>query len=490
MQFSSQALTRYLMFSAAVALVNVACSTATRAQPFVGNINRWVAQDALDAPKSGSILFTGSSSIRRWEQLAFDFADYHVIQRGFGGSQFEHLNSYVNDIVLPYQPSAIVVWEGTNDINSGETPAEVLSDYQNFVNLVHAAQPNVEIFYLGIMPTPGRFACCETANTTLNNSISTMAAGNPKLHYVDLPAPFNALNPPGGNAFLSVFDDAIHLNRDGYEIWTSVIRPQVESVVAANKVFTPNPNTPQAGSKLLFDFGPSNAQDGDHTNSPDTNGNHWNNWHASNGGTVVIAGEHIGNLVDSTGTPTGIDLTITAGFNTNGKINGGLLSPADNLLGDMAVATATQDYFFSTGDKKNFNRSDDVGGGFVIDGLDPNLQYEFAFFGSRSSTETRITEYQLTGANSKVVTLQSSGNNIGDDGSYDGNDDEVATVSGMRPDAFGQIFFDMTLIDGDFAYLNAMKITVSIPEPSAAASLSLVSFTALACCRVRFDRCQ
>ena len=165
------------------------------------DIDRWVAQDALDHPATGSILFTGSSSIRRWEQLAIDFVDYKIIQRGFGGSQFEQLNSYVNQIVLPYNPSAIVVWEGTNDISAdGEPGTEVFSDYQSFVNLVHTAQPDVEIFYLGIMPTPGRQAS-EVQQTFANNAISAMAndPNNPKLHYIDLPAAFATLNPYNGS---------------------------------------------------------------------------------------------------------------------------------------------------------------------------------------------------------------------------------------------------------------------------------------------------
>ena len=88
-------------------------------------------------------------------QLTRDFADYEVIQRGFGGAHFDHLNTYMNDIVLPYNPTAIVVWAGTNDIAGGGDGAEVYADYQAFVTTVLAALPGVHIFYLGIMPTPG-----------------------------------------------------------------------------------------------------------------------------------------------------------------------------------------------------------------------------------------------------------------------------------------------------------------------------------------------
>ena len=441
-------------------------------QPYQADINRWTAQDAVDQPAAGSILFTGSSSIRRWEQLALDFADYKIIQRGFGGSQFEHLNGFINDIVLPYNLSAIVVWEGTNDIASGEPGTEVVSDYQKFVNTVHATQPGVDIFYLGIMPTLGRRGNLPQENVA-NSAIAALAAGNAKLHYIDLPASFATLNPYNGPEFRSKFVDSIHLNRQGYEFWTSAIRPQIEAVLSPNKSFVANPNTLQPAGRILFDFGPSNPTDGDHTLGPDSNGHIWNNWHQADGNVPVNAGEHIGNLVDVAGTSTGIALTITGGFLTNGKLNGGLLTPDDTLLGDLAVATATEDYFYSGADNKQGGGNDDSPGGFMLDGLDPNLAYDFRFLGSRNSTSANITEYLLTGANSKAATLQTSGLNIGNDGSYDGNDDEVTLVAGIRPDQFGQIFVDITLLQGSFAYLNAMEITVAVPEPATATSAML-----------------
>ena len=427
-----------------------------------GDISRWKAQDKLDPPAPGAIVFTGSSSIRRWEQLALDFADYRIIQRGFGGAQFDDLNKYAADIVLPYKPAAVVVWAGTNDLASGGEGDEVFADFQQFVTTVHEAQPSVEIFYLGIMPTPGREGN-RPQEDIANRQISALVYSNPKLHYVDLPTAFTQLDPYQSDAFLNQFVDSIHLSREGYEFWTSLIRPKLEAVVAPNKVFTPNPDTPQPGSRILFDFGPSNAEDGDHTLSPDSNGNYWNNWHEAEGGVPVNAGEHLGNLVDTTGAATGVNLTITGGFSMNGKLNGGLATPQESLLGDLAVASATVDYFFSAADNRQGGGNDEFPGGFMLDGLDPKLAYDFRFFASRGTRATQVTELLVTGANNKKVVIQTSGPKIGHGGAYDGNDNKVAVVAGIRPDAFGQVFVDVTLLKGDFAYIGAMEITVATP---------------------------
>jgi hypothetical protein len=41
-------------------------------------------------------------------------------------------------------------------------------------------------------------------------------------------------------------------------------------------------------------------------------------------------------------------------------------------------------------------------------------------------------------------------------------------ISGVRPDQFGQVFIDLTLKQGSYAHINAMKVTAiaAIPEPS------------------------
>jgi lysophospholipase L1-like esterase len=434
-------------------------------------VNRWAAQDLLDPIAPGSVLFVGSSSVRRWESLTRDFSDYRITQRGFGGSQFSDLNPLLNKIVVPYQPSAIVVWEGTNDIRiGGKSAATVFADFQTFVSSVRAQIPGVPICFLGITPCPSFFynlAQDQTRRDT-NTLIRNYCAANPSLnlHFFDTSTFFEALHdagtPQATAQWNSYFVDDTHLNRAGYQVWLSIVRPALAAVIAPNKTFTANPNTLVAGEKLFFDFGPSDATNGDETNQIDTNGNKWNNWHPTNGGGTINSGEHLRNLVRSTGTGTGIRMTITGGFLCNGKTaSGGLYSPSPALLGDLAVESATEDFWYSTADDVNNATSDDVPGGFMLEGLNPALTYEFRFLGSRSTTETHLTEFKVYGANQAAVILQTSGTGIGSGGG-NANDDELAVISGIRPDAFGQAFIDLTLLQGSQTHLNAMKISASV----------------------------
>jgi hypothetical protein len=115
-------------------------------------------------------------------------------------------------------------------------------------------------------------------------------------------------------------------------------------------------------------------------------------------------------MATSGGDPTPVDLKVTSsGWAANGIQSGGLLNPSSALLGTFAIASATEDYFFiSTQGNTETLR---------ISGLNPERSYNMRFYGSRNTTTTRITTYAADG---KSVQLQTSGNNIGNDGVYDG----------------------------------------------------------------------
>ena len=449
-------------------------STATAPPPAAtpAEVQRWVSQDAANPYPANSVLFVGSSSIRRWESLTRDFADYNIIQRGWGGAWLSGVNDYAPWVVAPYNPSAIVMWAGTNDLSGGKSAAQLLADFRTFVSNEHADSPSTDILYISPTPNPGNGAT-DAVRRQANDLIEAECATDPKLHFIDIATYFENLQASDPTAWNALYIDQLHMTPAGYQVWVSMVRPALEAVVAPNKSAAVNPGALTTGEKLLFDFGPNDPSNGDATGT-DTNGNHWNNWVATNGGGLVNAGEHIAGLVDTTGRNTGAGMTITAGFQANGKATGGLLAPNPALLGDLGVATATEDYFYSSADGVKNGTDDDLPGGFMLTGLDPSQTYDFTFFGSRAIAETRVTQYTVRGANSASANLQTSGTGIGGGGTYAGNDSQVATVAGIQPDAFGQVFVDLTVVQGSFTHINAMEVVTSVPP---APLMSMMSFT-------------
>ena len=202
-------------------------------------------------------------------------------------------------------------------------------------------------------------------------------------------------------------------------------------------------------NSFLIDFGPDDGTNGNITMSPDLNGNHWNN--------IVdpSATSAISNIIDYTGSSTGYNLTVSSDMSANGILNGGLLAPDPALLGEFAINTVTQDYFF------NFNSTSRL----TISGLETNTAYSFNIFGSRNTTSTRISQYTISGLtqygiNTTLIgTNQSSGAGIGlGTSSPNGNDSIVYASELIFPNALGEITIDITAITGGFAYINLMRI--------------------------------
>ena len=204
---------------------------------------------------------------------------------------------------------------------------------------------------------------------------------------------------------------------------------------------------------ILIDLGPLDLDGTDATTpSPDANGNDWNNFSP---GQFVRLADTTGAFSAST-IPDGIGFGATTGVGTNGSANpGGLSNPDAGLLGDLAIVTATQDYVF-------------VGAGgtlsFELSSVDPTQSFNFRFFGSRTSTETRETQYTVTGAaGAQTATLITSGTNIGSDGMSFGNDNMIAEISGVSATAGGIITVDIEVSQGGFGYLNLIEIEV-VPD--------------------------
>jgi len=201
--------------------------------PFEAEILAFEAADKKSPPPQGAVLFVGSSSIRLWKTLAKDFPELTVINRGFGGSQIADSVRYAERIVIPYQPKMIVFYAGGNDINAKKTPAQVLKDFQAFVEKVHAALPATRIAYISINPSVKRWsqeAQILEANNLIEKFVKENDGKTAKLSYLDSHA--KLLNPEGKPRPEILRADGLHLNDEGYKLWTAMLRPQILALAA------------------------------------------------------------------------------------------------------------------------------------------------------------------------------------------------------------------------------------------------------------------
>lgn len=215
-----------------------------------------------------------------------------------------------------------------------------------------------------------------------------------------------------------------------------------------------------SGFSVLVDFSRNDEVNGRDTISPDVNGRYWNNFGIFGGTVPEFAG--IGGLVTISNEPTSISITVLSStFQCNGRLNGGLLTPHYALLGDYAIPTATEDYFYL------FNGQPGISGTLRISGLDPNTSYKLRMFGTRDTAETRTTRYSVTDVNGlHTVTLQTSGAGAGSSFLPNGNDDTIVSLNALVPNEFGELDLVISEVNGLYAYIGILEITTADEIPT------------------------
>lgn len=208
---------------------------------------------------------------------------------------------------------------------------------------------------------------------------------------------------------------------------------------------------PAVVQTFYFDFGSdgTNTARGVQTENPDANGNYWNNI-INNSGNYATAGTAYSSLVNSENIQTAYMVTLDSRFTTNGGTSGGgLMAPLEENLGDLAITSATGDYFFIEESEDNSS--------FTFSGLDKNKGYKFYAFGSRKATDVRTALYKISGYNDDEGELQIAGTNCGGEG-INQNIAKMYISEFIFPDDNGKIKFTISRKEGKYIPLNVLKI--------------------------------
>ncbi len=191
---------------------------------FESEINDFLKQDSVSFPPSGVYLFTGSSTIRKWDNLKDDFDEITVIQRGFGGSTMKALNYYINDIVLPYKPGTIVVYEGDNDLAQGINSKEFIILCDTFISQVHRKLPKTIIYFLSVKPSFARKQQLPLQNE-VNRQLKKLTKKRKKTSFIDIrPLMYDKKGVLREDFFES---DSLHVNSYCYRVWASYMKTKM-----------------------------------------------------------------------------------------------------------------------------------------------------------------------------------------------------------------------------------------------------------------------
>lgn len=188
-----------------------------RKQAQVDQFTKWLVSEP------GSIVVTGSSSIRRWRSIHDDLAPSTIIATGIPGTSMNDLDYFLNDLVLRFAPEAVVIYQGDNDVMiEGVSVEQIIGRFDQIVMRIQAALPGVSVYVMSVKPSIARWLKWPEA-VEINRQLASRADQLDDLTYVDVATP---LLGDDGSPRPDLFDqDNVHLNDRGYGVWTSILQP-------------------------------------------------------------------------------------------------------------------------------------------------------------------------------------------------------------------------------------------------------------------------
>lgn len=193
-------------------------------------------RNASEEDPADAILFIGSSSIRRWDSIAIDMAPYRTIQRGYGGAKYSDLAVFAKRLIQPHQYRALVSFVG-NDVSGkpeDHSPDEVERLVRYVVGVSHQHQPEAPVLLIEVTPTEKRFEAWPRIRE-VNARLREIALSTPNTYFIATAGHF--LDPTGHPRSELFVDDRLHLNSEGYQLWSNLIRRRLEEVFRATTEF-------------------------------------------------------------------------------------------------------------------------------------------------------------------------------------------------------------------------------------------------------------
>ena len=193
---------------------------------FEKEILRFEEEDKASAPRQGSILFVGSSTIRLWKTLAEDMAPLPVMNRGFGGATIGEVNYYFHRIVDKYKPRLVVFYAGENDLYSPDVSVDsVVRDFNAFRDSMHTYLPQCKAIFVSVKPSPARWKF-QDKFLEANKRFEAICQYDPDWSYLDvIPTMLDGDARPRKEIYRA---DSLHMNTTGYSRWTKIIKPHLK----------------------------------------------------------------------------------------------------------------------------------------------------------------------------------------------------------------------------------------------------------------------
>lgn len=183
-------------------------------------------QQRSESTSQPATLFYGSSSIRLWQTLTTDFAEFTPVNLGFGGSTLAACTWFFDKVMEGYQPERLIIYAGDNDLGDGRHPEEVFLFFQQLAARVKKRFGQLPCYFISLKPSMARWHMAPQFRFT-NQIISAEIEKFPNWHFINI---YDAMLNADGQPDTSYYDnDGLHLTPKGYQLWASIVKNALNS---------------------------------------------------------------------------------------------------------------------------------------------------------------------------------------------------------------------------------------------------------------------
>ena len=146
---------------------------------------------------------------------------------GIGGSSSYHwLNCYADRLIIPYNPRAVVLYVGINDIiNFHKTGDQTAQSLIRLFEHLHDRLPEATVHFILINKVPGYYTQHKTAIDKANDLVIEYAKTHDYLNIIDAGT---VLEKDSGKYSEAYFlNDGLHMSQAGYVLWGAEVRKAV-----------------------------------------------------------------------------------------------------------------------------------------------------------------------------------------------------------------------------------------------------------------------
>jgi lysophospholipase L1-like esterase len=216
---------------------------------WVALLSQEAAALAANPPQNLSVL--AGDSISLW--FPVDLLPPHQVwlNQGISGETTEGLLRRIN-VFAQLEPQNIFVMIGINDLLRGTSPEQVFQAHKQLIDQLKIHHPHSRIILQSILPHGGEESTWEGRDRLLklpnleiqrlNERLKALAT-NTQTNYLDL---WNLFADEQGKLRPYLTTDGLHLNSNGYIVWSAALQMFIETNPAADL----NPNLAQQNSSF------------------------------------------------------------------------------------------------------------------------------------------------------------------------------------------------------------------------------------------------